>query len=94
MTCNACQSQEFTSVHFDGERFYRCFHCEAIDDYRMAPEIVEPEPPAVEWEPEMVTAPRKPAASVLWYNTQAILQQAERIRAIREELIEELKEAK
>lgn len=65
MTCNGCDSQEFSSLTYAGENFYRCFHCEAIDDYRMAPERLELEVPEIVWEPEMMTALRKPAANEL-----------------------------
>lgn len=41
MTCNGCESQEFSTLEYAGEHFYRCSHCEAVDDYRMAPERVE-----------------------------------------------------
>lgn len=56
-TCNCCESQEFSTLEYAGEHFYRCFHCEAVDDYRMASEREELE---LDSQPE-----RKPAASEL-----------------------------
>lgn len=65
MTCNGCQSQEFSTLEYAGEHFYQCFHCEAIDDHRQAPERLELEVPEIMWEPELVDVPRKPAAAEL-----------------------------
>ena len=95
MTCNCCESQDdFTWLRnsMDDDGCYRCDACGAIDDHRMAPEREELKLTAAEWAASQ--AERKPAARELHHDTQAILRQAARIRAIREELISELKEAK